>query len=234
MTPLTSIVMTKLPRPGHVKTRLVGDGLVPEVAAEIAFAMLRCVVARLQARGPVVLAITPDGGGEALVSRLGLGPLDVIDQGSGLLGERMQRVWSTRPADQPVAFFGMDSPDIPDDALASIPVALDAADLAIGPTLDGGYWTLAARRFQPDVLEGIAWGGAEVYAQTLSRARVAGLSVDELSGWFDVDTLSDLEACRERLQSTEGEVDPDSPLAMLAVRLTALLPDQEFPAPSAV
>jgi hypothetical protein len=116
-------------------------------------------------------------------------------------------------------FLGVDCPDVPADALLAAAAALDEADAAAGPTADGGYWTLAARRCEPALLTGIDWGTPLVYDQTRAAAERAGLTFRELPRWFDVDEPADLLALFDRLR------DADEPaLLRLRQRLEPLLP----------
>jgi rSAM/selenodomain-associated transferase 1 len=221
---VTPVLMAKLPEAGKVKTRLSATGAYsPQAAAELSEAMLRCIALRLvAASGCLVLAVSPSGCGARLAARLGLGSARVTDQGGGDLGQRLDRVWRAVGPRRPVAFFGTDSPDVPDSALGEIPAALTGCDVAVGPTGDGGYWTLAAREHQPAVLSGIDWGRATVYDQTRRRAVEAGLVVRALPMWHDVDRPPDLEALRRRLRQQAEGGDLPAALAQLAERLEAL------------
>ena len=121
---LTPVLMAKWPDAGQVKTRLTRDAVYsPDEAARIAEAMLRCMAERLAAAGALVLAVTPQGCGERLARRLGVRPARLLNQAPGNLGRRLDRVWSAVGDRQPVAFFGGDSPDIPDSMLQEIPAA---------------------------------------------------------------------------------------------------------------
>ncbi len=164
---------------------------------------MRCTVCRLMERGRIVLAVSPDGCGPQLLSELDLTELgtidqgdriDHVDQGDGNLGQRLDRVWRTLAGAGPVAFFGIDCPDVPDETIDEIGAALQEHDVAIGPTRDGGYWTLAARAYRPELLRRIDWGTASVYDQTVQRASEASLSVQRLSLWQDVDDPEDVRA----------------------------------------
>ncbi|MHC4946647.1 MAG: TIGR04282 family arsenosugar biosynthesis glycosyltransferase [Planctomycetota bacterium] len=215
-----AVVMAKLPRPGHVKTRLVTPGgLDAAVAAEVAAAMLACTVGRLAAAGEVVLAVSPDGTGPELAAMVGWPALPAVDQGPGDLGARLERVWERIGPDRPVAFFGGDSPDVPDDALDGIPHGLDDHDVLVGPTPDGGYWTIAARRGRRALFRRIDWGSDRVYDQTRRRARAAGLRLGRLPTWPDVDEPADLAALRGRLAALPPAVGRDDPRRRLAARL---------------
>lgn len=225
---VTPVVVAKEPRAGQVKTRLAQDGMLdPETVTEIAWAMLRCTVHRLLPLcRRLVLAASPDEAATMMARRLECTTAELVGQGEGDLGARLDRIWRTVGSQRPVAFFGIDSPDVPGEALAAIPRALAEHDVAIGPTSDGGYWTLAARRRQPRLLRRIDWGGDCVYDQTLARAREAGLSVRSLPLWHDVDVPEDLASLRRRLADpSTGASESDAtraPLGVLAARLEEL------------
>jgi len=221
---ITIVIMAKRPEPGRVKLRLVRARFVDEAgAAAIAGAMLECTIARLRRAGDVVLALTP--GAEPLDAASGAASgagLRTIDQGEGDLGSRIDRVWRVVGTGRPAAFFGGDSPDVPISAIASIRPALAEAMLAVGPTDDGGYWTLAARSYVPAVLRGIDWGGRSVYDQTRRRAAEAGASFRVLPSWHDVDRPEDVHRLRRRLTATRAD-EPTDALDRLAARLDDLL-----------
>ncbi|MHC4428976.1 MAG: TIGR04282 family arsenosugar biosynthesis glycosyltransferase [Planctomycetota bacterium] len=224
--------MAKRPEPGLVKTRLAAGGRFSDAdVVELAWAMLRCTARRLCARGLLVLAVSPDGGSPETARRLEVADCTLLDQGPGGLGDRMDRVWRRVGRDRPVAFFGGDSPDVPDDALDAIGPTLATADVTCGPTPDGGYWTLAARAHQPAVLREIDWGTPSVYDQTRSRAVEAGLRFKTLPPWPDVDRPEDVDALRERLSGHLPSSGPDAePLARLADcldRLCSVNPPRE-------
>ena len=231
---LTVVVMAKRPVPGRVKTRLTPP-LTPEQAAGAHDAMLRCVIARLTrlvpGRKALALDVDTDEAARAAAGGLPGVPLDgwdVIPQGGGDLGERLDHVWRALGSG-PVAFFGVDSPDVPADLLAPLPDVLRHADAAAGPTEDGGYWTLLARRHAPALLRGIDWGTATVYDQTRLVAASAELAWAELPRWFDVDDADDLAALRRRLGDPSGDR-PDPDLVTLDRRLAAVLhPDTTRP-----
>ncbi|MHC5023419.1 MAG: TIGR04282 family arsenosugar biosynthesis glycosyltransferase [Planctomycetota bacterium] len=225
---LIHVVMAKRPEPGRVNTRLIdGRRINAQVAAELAWAMLTCVVDRLTELGEVVLAVSPDGSGAALAESLGRPELATIDQGRGDLGMRLEHVWRSLSSDRPVAFFGMDSPDVPATHLASLVGGVGSADVLAGPTSDGGYWTIAASAFHPQVLREIDWGSGSVYDQTRQRAREAGLRFQSLPAWHDVDHPEDVAALAQRLDRqgrTESAGDgADQALRRLAARLHEIL-----------
>jgi hypothetical protein len=222
---LQVVILAKNPRQVAAKTRLGGVcALGPDRVCAIAEAMLACTVERLARLGRVILAVTPDGTGPDLRASLRLeSSVDVLDQGAGDLGQRMDRLWRAIGERDPVAYFGMDAPDVPLEPLLKLPERLVRNILAIGPTVDGGYWTIAAAALPPHILQRIDWGTNTVYDQTLQRATESGLTIDRLPRWWDVDRPADLLALRRRLRALPQ---PDPALTRLAARLDELLPER--------
>lgn len=126
------------------------------------------------------------------------------------------------PPCAPIVFFGVDSPDAPAGLLAALPGKLDAADVVLGRSSDGGYWTLGARRFAPAVLRGIDWGTSKVYHQSVAAARRAGLTVADAGDFHDVDEPADLDHLLARLQSAT-----EPPLVQLREQLRRIITQGE-------
>jgi hypothetical protein len=185
-----------------VKTRLMPT-LSAKQAAQVHAAMLDCVLQRVAEHlpGRHLLALA---GAEPGSPAPGLpAGWAVLDQGTGTLGDRLEHVWRQLPAASPVVFLGVDSPDVPAEALAGIGATLSGVDAALGPVDDGGYWALAAARRLPALVRGIDWGTAAVYHQTRSAADAAGLQVRDLPRWHDVDTPADLADLQRRLKDAQ-------------------------------
>jgi rSAM/selenodomain-associated transferase 1 len=222
--------MAKRPVPGRVKTRLVAGGLSAHQAAAVHAAMLECVLARVPAALPGRAILALDGSpaeplthSDPELSVHVPSDIQTLDQGTGDLGQRLDHVWQIIDPG-PVAFFGVDSPDVPTQALASIYDSLARADAAVGPVTDGGYWCLAARRYAPELITGIDWGTHAVYHQTREAARVAGLNLLDLPAWHDVDTADDLDALRQRIHAAT-----DPALLRLRQRLDRITQDPPPP-----
>lgn len=226
------VVMAKRPVEGRVKTRMVPP-LTARQACDLHTAMLRCVLARLERFVPGRKVLALDAAGEERGEAGITGPVPGVDtsawklvgQGEGDLGQRLLHVWQGIGGGE-VAFFGIDSPDVPKRVLAGLWAVLQYADAAAGPTHDGGYWTLLARRKAPKLLESIDWGTTGVYHQSRCAAASAGLTWGELPRWHDVDDAHDLELLRRRLTHDPREHGSDPALAELCRRLAS--PDLLF------
>jgi rSAM/selenodomain-associated transferase 1 len=66
------------------------------------------------------------------------------------------------------------------------------ADAVFAPAADGGYALIALRRVSPRLFDEIAWGGAQVMAQTRARLALLGWRWRELPEVWDVDRPEDV------------------------------------------
>lgn len=71
------------------------------------------------------------------------------------------------------------------------------ADVALGPTRDGGIWGIAARRLRPNMFHGVEWGAGKSMEQTMSSCAACSLSAALAPAWYDVDTMEDLRRLRD-------------------------------------
>jgi len=69
--------------------------------------------------------------------------------------------------------------------------ALDEVDVVLGPSEDGGYVLIGARRVLPGMLADVAWGTEKALSQTCDRLTQAGLSFRLLPQRWDVDEPED-------------------------------------------
>jgi rSAM/selenodomain-associated transferase 1 len=188
------VVFVKHPVPGAVKTRLAG-AVGPAAAAELYRALAEHVLASTTP-GPGeyerLVFFDPPQAREKM--RAWLPGVRLMAQSEGDLGARlgdaMARAFA-RGASR-VAVVGTDAPGLARDAVVAALDALDAADVAIGPSEDGGYYLLALRQPRAELFAGIGWSTPSVAADTRARAAAAGLLVHELAVLRDVDTIDDV------------------------------------------
>jgi rSAM/selenodomain-associated transferase 1 len=182
--PVRVVVFAKAPRRGLVKTRLRLD---PALALRLHDAFVRDTVALARAfSGDVELCtdVETDAWRDLAVAR-GV-------QAPGDLGARLLAALNAAFARdaRPVLVLGSDSPALPAAHLDSL-LAL-AADVALGPAADGGFWGILCRRAHPALFEGVEWSSARTLETARAAAERAGLTVALGPEWYDVDEPADL------------------------------------------
>jgi uncharacterized protein len=109
------------------------------------------------------------------------------------LGERMHYALSR--AKRPAILVGTDCPMLtPADLRRAARWLRGGYDAVLAPAEDGGYALIALKRVKRELFEGIEWGGAHVYADTVKR--LAGYRWRALRQVWDVDRPEDLERLR--------------------------------------
>ena len=180
------IVFAKAPRPGFVKTRL---GLEPTAAAslytEFVGRTLKTVYHfRDEAQLELSLDIPCAAWSEFTIYR--------TVQHEGDLGVRLYSALETGlgAGHAKVVVLGSDSPTLP---VEHIRFLLDCdADVALGPTLDGGYYGIACRKVIPAMFAGVRWSTRNALRDTIISVERCGLTCGIGPEWFDVDTPEDL------------------------------------------
>jgi rSAM/selenodomain-associated transferase 1 len=188
------VVFVKHPAPGAVKTRLAA-AVGPAAAAELYRALAEHALASTTpARGEYERLVFFDPPPARAQMRAWLPGVRLLAQSEGDLGARLSDATArafARGASR-VAVVGTDAPGLARDTVVAALDALDGADVAIGPTEDGGYYLLALRRPRPELFAAVAWSTPSVAADTRARAAAVGLVVHELPALRDVDTLEDV------------------------------------------
>jgi uncharacterized protein len=189
------VIMAKSPRRGTVKRRLareIGEG----AALRFYRSCLSHSLTRLanDRRWLTLLAVAPDRevASRVLPSRR---CVQRLPQGSGDLGERMQRLVECLPPG-PVIIVGSDIPAIAPTLIAEAFTLLKRADVVFGKARDGGYWLVGLKR-SPRLLAPFAsvrWSSPHALADTL--ANLDGRRVAYAATLSDVDTERDFR--RER------------------------------------
>ena len=208
-------LLAKEPVPGAVKTRLLPT-LTAEQAADCHRAFVRDSLDRLCATADadtvVTLAVSAQGQASWLSELAAKRAVAVVEQGTGSLGDRMERVLQDGLQNhQIVVLVGADVPDLPLSSLRSalavhsyVSEPSDAAEgrprVVLGPSLDGGYYLVGANGLVPDLFRiGAAWGSARVLEATQDRLRQSGVPYRLVPPWPDVDTGEDLRQLADRL-----------------------------------
>jgi len=188
-------IMIKTPRNGFSKTRLS-----PPFSLEEAANMSRCflkdtsaTIEALSRVDPFVVGVaiyTPVGSESELKGFLPPG-FKMIAQRDVDFGDRLW--WATQDllsaGFAAVCLINSDSPTLPLRYLHDMAISLKETkdQVVIGRSLDGGYYTLGARRSHPRLFQDIAWNTDQVYDQTVERSNEINLPMVTLPAWYDVD-----------------------------------------------
>jgi rSAM/selenodomain-associated transferase 1 len=213
-------MFAKFWQPGAVKTRLAAS-LGPVRAAAIHRLFVETLVRRFDAVADErVIAFAPPEAVDAFQGIVG-DRWKLAQQATGDLGRRMKAFFAQSLARyERVVLIGSDSPDLPNEYVTQAIEALESHDVVLGPATDGGYYLVGVARQLPEIFDGIDWGTAQVWEQTLAHLRTVPRRWHELPGWYDIDHERSLHALLFNL-SSEGFVDPH--LRSLEGRLLPLL-----------
>jgi glycosyltransferase A (GT-A) superfamily protein (DUF2064 family) len=115
---------------------------------------------------------------------------------------------------------GSDAPGLLAADLHDAFMRLRDADVALGPSADGGYTWIAARRTHPRMFEGVRMSSPHALADTKRACLANGLSCALGPPWFDIDTPADLSTLRALL-TVDPSRGPHSARALHAFRQSA-------------
>jgi uncharacterized protein len=178
------LVIAKDPQPGRCKTRLCPP-CSPRQAAELAEAALRDTldVVRRTPAGRYVLVLDGDD------SRWLDTGFEVIPQRGDGLDERLEHAFADVAG--PALLVGMDTPQLTGALLREGIHALTRHDAVLGPTFDGGYWSVGLRRPCAGAFIGVPMSRADTFAQQRARLLGLGLAIHDQPPLRDVDTIDD-------------------------------------------
>lgn len=206
-------VMTKAPRAGQVKTRLVPP-LSPEEAAQLNVCfLLDTATAIAKACGTTARGVgvyTPLGAEAAYIDILP-GEFDLLPQRGDGFGERL--AFATEDLFQcgfaSVCLIDSDSPTVSADVYAeAVGMLSQPSDrVALGPSDDGGYYLIGLKKNHRPLFERIDWSTESVLKQTKQRARELSLEVGLLPTGYDIDDAPTLRRLCDELLSDKSERD---------------------------
>ncbi len=186
------VVMAKAPRHGQAKTRL--DGAVPPgELVRLSDCMLRDTLDLGRSLEGVHVAVMCPAQDVAALAGLPPGVEVVGQEGAGLaagLASAFRRFAAA--GFSRVIAIDADSPHLPAAVVEAAFAALDARDLVVGPTEDGGYYLVGASAAHPGLFDAEPLGTAGACRALLGRAEALGLSVALARVWYDVDVEADL------------------------------------------
>lgn len=187
----------KWPEAGRVKTRLMPE-LGAEGAMEAHVRLSLAVLEHLVASGYDVrflwdrpLDTVPDAA-SPIIEQLEYHGVGCAWQQGDVLGERMARALDSGLQKASKAMIvGSDCPSVDAEYVRLAAAALEEVDVVLGPSDDGGYVLIGARRTGPGMLADVAWGTENALEQTCERLSRAGLTFALLPEKWDVDEPED-------------------------------------------
>ncbi len=93
-----------------------------------------------------------------------------------------------------VLIIGADCPYLGSTILQEAADKLKTNDLVIGPSLDGGYYLMGMRHFEPSLFQNINWSTETVLTATIEKAKQLSLRIHLLPTLSDIDHYEDWEA----------------------------------------
>ncbi len=194
-------LMTKAPRAGNVKTRLVPP-LTNEEAAQLNRCFLQDTGAAISVccsgftganSGPIArgVAVYTPVGAESDYADILPADFSLLPQRGENFGERLFFAAEDlfKCGFDSVCLIDSDSPTIPAENFAKAMelLSLPGDHIVLGPCDDGGYYLIGLKQLHQGVFEQIDWSTERVLEQTIRRATQIGVGVHKLPRGLDVD-----------------------------------------------
>lgn len=196
------ILFVKAPQLGAVKTRL-GQDIGRYDAWRFYRETTRLMIRRLGVcpRWNLTLAVTPDDfAGRA---RFWPDAIPRFPQGHGDIGTRMTHACEAIPFG-PTVLIGADIPTVTRDHIAQAFHLLTRVDLVFGPSTDGGFWLVGARRARSlrRIFKDVRWSTRHALADTLRNAE-GRMTVALLEPQTDIDNGKDYRAWKASIRRAD-------------------------------
>ncbi len=225
------ILFAKSPEPGQVKTRLT-PCLSRIDAAKLQESFIKDLLNTTQELTETdttlqcMMACTPEIDHPFFKYCSEKYDLRFILQKGDDLGERMYNAffWGFKNGFEKIVIIGCDSPTLPRNFIRQAFENLSETDLVVGPSLDGGYYLIGARKITDkeqkdfsEIFTGLAWGTESVLSNTLKILNQQKYNYKLLPFWYDIDTPADLNFLKEHLKylRSQQEMLPHATLKML-------------------
>jgi rSAM/selenodomain-associated transferase 1 len=197
----TLVIMAKAPRLGSVKTRLA-ESLSLQAVTDLYRCLLNDTIALAQALDRVDIAIMCPASDVEDLARAVAKSVRIVPQIGQGLAAGLASVFNhfATAGQQRVIAFNSDSPHLPESVLETAFDALEACDLVVGPTHDGGYFLVGAKASHSDLFANDGMGTASALEALLTRAHALALSVHLTDPFYDIDVEGDLTRLAAELQ----------------------------------
>ena len=115
--------------------------------------------------------------------------VETIAQRGGGLDERLAHAFED--VGERAVIIAMDTPQVTSALLDDALGRLSTVDAVLGPTADGGYWTIGLADPQQDVIRGVPMSSTETWSAQVRRFDHTGLRWERLAELVDVDDIDD-------------------------------------------
>lgn len=196
------VMLTKLPIPGRVKTRLF-EALNPERAAQLHSAFVEDVRGTMEGHDfEFRIAWAVNGSPPRELP----GEQSFVQVGNDLGARIFHALSEMARTSKRIGAIGSDHPEISRHRIHTAFRALDEVSVVLGPVEDGGFDLIALRRdfLRPEIFQNVPWSAADTLEVLLDNVRGLGAKVHLLDPGHDVDRPDDLERLMGRLR--RGEV----------------------------
>jgi rSAM/selenodomain-associated transferase 1 len=170
------------------------------------------------------VAYTPNGGAVGF-SELGINGDELLIQRGDDLGRREEGVFTDLFAAgfTKVVMIGSDLPTLPIEQIRQAINIVDPQTVVLGPAEDGGYYLIALAIATgandatiPDLFSDIRWSTKKTLDDTRAAAIRAGLKIELLPSWYDVDDAEGLKRLRSDLRKDNGRTHAQETKKVLA------------------
>lgn len=188
------IIFAKAPVAGQVKTRLQTHLSAEECAGLHAYFIIKTIEIAKKVNDVSIFLYCHPGVDDPFFKKVESDlNVKLMSQNGNDLGERMSdAIRKTLSAGyRKVVIIGSDSPDLPPEYINEGFEKLDSSDMVIGPSTDGGYYLIGAKKELP-IFNNIPWSSNMVFDMTIEKAGENNLAFSILGEWYDIDTWEDL------------------------------------------
>lgn len=197
----TLVIMAKAPRPRMVKTRLA-QSFSEHAVTQFYRCLLEDTIALASSLKNVNVAVMcPLSHDDELRSWIGNRVQVVPQQGHGLaagLTSVFRHFTALGP--QRVIAFNSDSPHLAPSVLDRAFEILRTHEVVVGPTHDGGYYLVGAKRAHPTLFEGDGMGTRSALERLVERTKALGLRTGFTETFYDIDIADDMVRLAEELR----------------------------------
>jgi hypothetical protein len=208
---ITIGIMAKYPEEGKVKTRLVPPLTYRQATGLYEAVLLDTIetISKLDACYKKVIFYYPENEGTYFNDITGPDWL-VLPQSGKDLGERLKNAFLEFEEDgSRVMIIGSDSPVLPVQYLIDSGDLLSDNDIVLGPTEDGGFYSIAikdiSRTFIEDIFKNIKWSTSHTLSDIVENIKIVNKKFALGGRWYDVDTSKDIERLTSESESDDIE-----------------------------